>query len=98
MYNKRHLSISAISQLLLPRLGSNFKQRVLGTYTIDNNCLLDICPVDICSYQSAVAMFNVRLTILIVLLFFAGVGANMPADGNWIYKGVRFISSAMRAL
>jgi len=26
------------------------------------------------------------------------VGANMPADGNWIYKGVRVISSAMRAL
>ena len=27
-----HLSISAISQLLLVRFGSNFKQRVLGTY------------------------------------------------------------------
>ena len=28
-----HLSISAISQLLLARFGSNFKQRVLGTNT-----------------------------------------------------------------
>ena len=33
-----HLSISAISQLLLVRFGSNFKQRVLGTYTTDYKC------------------------------------------------------------
>ena len=33
-----HLSISAISQLLLARFGSDFKQRVLGTYTTDYNC------------------------------------------------------------
>ena len=39
-----HLSISAISQLLLARFGSNFKQRVLGTYTTDYNCHHDICP------------------------------------------------------
>ena len=33
-----YLSISAISQLLLAQFGSNFKQRVLGTYTTDYNC------------------------------------------------------------
>ena len=33
-----HLSISAISQLLLARFGSNFKQRVLGPYTTDYKC------------------------------------------------------------
>ena len=46
-----HLSISAISQLLLARFGSNFKQRVLGTYTIDYNCPHNICPGNICPYQ-----------------------------------------------
>ena len=51
-----HLSISAISQLLLARFGSNFKQKVLGTYTTDYNCHHDICqcnicPVDLCPYQ-----------------------------------------------
>ena len=49
-----HLSISAISQLLLARFGSNFKQRVLGTYTTDYNhdiCPGNICPGDICPYQ-----------------------------------------------
>ena len=40
------ISISAISQLLLARFGSNFKQRVLGTYTTDYNCHHDICPGD----------------------------------------------------
>ena len=50
------LSISAISQLLLAKFGSNFKQRVLGTYTTDFNCHHDICPCnifpgDICLYQ-----------------------------------------------
>merc|ERR1711875_135502 len=43
-----HLSISAISQLLLARFESNFKQRVLGTYTTDHNCHHDICPDNIC--------------------------------------------------
>ena len=51
-----HLSISAISQMILARFGSNFKQRVLGTYTTDYNCHHDICPGnicpgDICPYQ-----------------------------------------------
>ena len=49
-------SQAAISQLLLARFGSNFKQRVLGTYTTDYNCHHDICPGnicpgDICPYQ-----------------------------------------------
>ena len=43
-----HLSISAISQLLLVRFGPNFKQRVQGTYTTDYNCQHDICPGNIC--------------------------------------------------
>ena len=51
-----HLSISAISQLLLARFGPNFKQRVQGTYTTDYNCHHgicpgNICPGDICPYQ-----------------------------------------------
>ena len=51
-----HLSISAISQMLLARFGSNIKQRVLGTYTTDYICHHDmcpgnICPGDICPYQ-----------------------------------------------
>ena len=41
-------SQAAISQLLLARFGSNFKQRVLGTYTTDYNCHHDICPGNIC--------------------------------------------------
>ena len=45
------LSISAISQLLLTRFGSNLKQRVLGTYTTDYNCHHDICPGNICPHQ-----------------------------------------------
>ena len=44
-------SHAAISQLLLAQFGSNFKQRVLGTYTTDYNCHTDICPVEICPYQ-----------------------------------------------
>ena len=44
-----HLSISAISQLLLARFGSNFKQRVLETYTTDYNCHHNICPGKICA-------------------------------------------------
>ena len=42
------LSISAISQRLLARFGSNFKQRVLGTYKTDYNCHHDICKWTIC--------------------------------------------------
>ena len=49
-------SQAAISQLLVARFGPNFKQRVLGTYTTDNNCHHyicpgNICPGDICPYQ-----------------------------------------------
>ena len=49
-------SQAVISQLLLARYGSNFKQRVLGTYNTDQNChhnicLGNICPGDICPYQ-----------------------------------------------
>ena len=43
-----NLSISAISQLLLVVFGSNFKQRVLGTFTTDYNCHHNICPGNIC--------------------------------------------------
>ena len=51
-----HLSISAISQWLPAWYGSNFKQRVLGTYKTDQNCHHNICPChicpgDICPYQ-----------------------------------------------
>ena len=57
-----HLSISAISQLLLARFGSNFKQRVLGTYTTDYNCHhniypCNICPGDICPYQKYLSCY-----------------------------------------
>ena len=45
--SRQHLSISAIAQLFLARFGSNFKQRVLGTYTTDYNCHHDICPGNI---------------------------------------------------
>ena len=61
-----HLSISAISQLLLARFGSNFKQRVLGTYTTVYNCHPDICPGnicprDICSYQQYLSCYWTNL-------------------------------------
>ena len=57
-----HLSISAISQLILARFGSNFKQRVLGTYTTDYNCHYaicpdNICPMDICPYQQYIICY-----------------------------------------
>ena len=57
-----HLSISAISQLLLARFGSNFKQMVLGTYTTDYNYHHDIspgniCPGDICPYQQYLSCY-----------------------------------------
>ena len=56
------MSISAISQLLLVRFGSNFKQRVQGTYTTDSNCHHDICPGnicpgDICPYQQYLSCY-----------------------------------------
>ena len=51
-----HNSTSAISQLLLNRFWSNFKQRFLGTYATEYYCHHDICPGnicpgDICPYQ-----------------------------------------------
>ena len=46
-----HLSISAISQLLLARFGSNFKQKVLEIHTTDYNCHHNICLGNICPYQ-----------------------------------------------
>ena len=57
-----HLSISAISQLLLARFGPNFKQRVQGTYTTDYNgphdiCPGNICPGDICPYQQYLSCY-----------------------------------------
>ena len=58
----KHLTISAISQLLLDRFGSNFRQRVLGTFTTDYNCHHDICPCnicpgDICPYQQYLSCY-----------------------------------------
>merc|ERR1711942_291781 len=57
-----YLSISAITQLLLARIGSNFKQRVLVTNTTDYNCHHDICPGnicagDICPYQQYLSCY-----------------------------------------
>ena len=53
-----HLSISAISQLLLAQFGSNFKQRVLGTYTTDYNCHHNIYPGNICPAISQLSKLN----------------------------------------
>ena len=55
-------SMSAISQLLQARFGSNFKQSVMGTNTTDYNCHHDIwqgniCPGDICSYQQYLSCY-----------------------------------------
>ena len=52
----RHLSISAIFQLLLTWLWPNFKDRFLGPFLTYSNCHYDIfsgniCPCDICPYQ-----------------------------------------------
>ena len=52
----RHLSISAIFQLLLTWLWPNFKDRFLGPFLTYSNCPYDIfsgniCPSDICPYQ-----------------------------------------------
>ena len=44
----RHLSISAISQLLLVRFWPNFKCRFLGPLWTYSNCHNDICPGNIC--------------------------------------------------
>ena len=45
----RHLSISAISQLLLAWFWPNFKSRFLGPFWTYSNCNNDICPGNICS-------------------------------------------------
>ena len=45
----RHLSISAISQLLLALFWPNFKGRFLGPFWTYSNCNNDICPGNICS-------------------------------------------------
>ena len=52
----QHLSISAISQLLLTSFLPNFKRRLLRTSRTDSTCYVDICPGnicpgDICPYQ-----------------------------------------------
>ena len=47
----------AISQLLLARFWSNFKQRVLGAYTTDYNCHRRICPGNICPYQQYLSCY-----------------------------------------
>ena len=47
----RHLSISAISQLLLARLWPNLKGRFLGPFLTYSNCHNDICSGNICPYQ-----------------------------------------------
>ena len=52
-----HLSISAISQLLLARFGPTFQQRVQGAYTTDYNCHHDICPGDICPYHQYLSCY-----------------------------------------
>ena len=44
----RHLSISAISQLLLVRFWPNFKCRFPGPLWTYSNCHNDICPGNIC--------------------------------------------------
>ena len=49
--SSQHLPISAISQLVLAQLGSNFKRIALGTSTTDSICHCDICPGNICPYQ-----------------------------------------------
>ena len=59
-------NISAVTA----RFGSNFKQRVLGTYTPDYNCYLDICrgnicPGDICPYQQYLSCYQPYLDQII---------------------------------
>ena len=70
--SRGHFSISAISQLLLARFWSNFKQRVLGTYTTDYNCHHDICPCnifpgDICLYQQYLSFPSWTLSTSVLL-------------------------------
>ena len=60
--SSRHMSISAISQLLLTRFWWNFKGRFLGTSRTDSNCQGDICPCnicprDICPYQEYLSCY-----------------------------------------
>ena len=60
--SSRHMSISAISQLLLTRFWWNFKGRFLGTSRTDSNCHRDIClgnscPGDICPYQEYLSCY-----------------------------------------
>ena len=67
-----HLSISAISQLLLARFGPNFKQRVQGTYTTDYNCHHgicpgNICPGDICPYQQYLSCYWSDLDQILII-------------------------------
>ena len=55
-------SMSAISQLLVARFWSNFKDRFLGTSRTDSNCYGDIypgniCPGDICPYQEYLSCY-----------------------------------------
>ena len=62
----RHLSISAISQLLLARFWPNFKGRFLGTSRRDSYCYGDICPGnicpgDICPYQEYLSCYSTNL-------------------------------------
>ena len=58
LLSRQHLSISAISQLLLARFGPNLKQRVQGTYTTDYNCHHKICPGDICPYLQYLSCYR----------------------------------------
>ena len=58
----RHLSISAIPQLLLTRFRSNFKAMFLGSSITVANCHRDICPgnicpCDICPYQEYLSCY-----------------------------------------
>ena len=50
-------SMSAISQLLLPRFWWNFKGRFLWPYRTDSNCQGEICPRNICPYQEYLSCY-----------------------------------------
>ena len=54
----RHLSISAISQLLLARFWPNFKGRFLGPFWTYPNCHNDICPGNISPYWQYLSLAN----------------------------------------
>ena len=53
----RHLSILAISQLLLARFWPNFKGRFLWPFLTDANCHSDICSGNICPYQEYLSSY-----------------------------------------